>query len=57
MEKRGLIASTWDVTETGREAKFYRLTSQGAAQLDSGSVMWGRYVAAMARVLGQVREG
>jgi PadR family transcriptional regulator PadR len=53
MEKRGLIVSTWDVTETGREAKFYRLTSQGEAELDSGSVKWGRYVAAMARVLGE----
>ena len=56
MEQRGLLTSEWGVTETGREAKFYRLTSQGEAELDSGSANWDRYVTAMAQVLGPARE-
>jgi PadR family transcriptional regulator PadR len=51
MEKKGLIVSDWDVTETGREAKYYRLTSQGKAELDSALAKWNRYVEAMAHVL------
>lgn len=51
MEKKGLIVSDWDVTETGREAKYYRLTFQGQARLDSAVADWNRYVEAMAHVL------
>ena len=35
LENRGLLAADWDETETGREAKFYRLTRKGRAQLGS----------------------
>lgn len=56
MEKRGLIVSDWDVTETGREAKYYRLTRQGRAELESALANWNRYVAAMAHVLGEAGE-
>ena len=52
LEKRGLLEADWGVTETGREAKFYRLTSAGRAELDAGARSWGRYAEAMARVLG-----
>src|ERR1700689_4748334 len=34
LENRGLLASDWKDTETGREAKFYRLTGKGRAQLE-----------------------
>ncbi|MFG1690978.1 PadR family transcriptional regulator [Gemmatimonadota bacterium] len=56
MEKRGLIVSEWDVTETGREAKYYRLTVQGKAELDSALAKWNRYVEAMAHVLEKAGE-
>jgi len=52
LEKRGFVESEWGVTDTGREAKFYRLTSAGAAELASGVRNWERYVIAMRRVLG-----
>lgn len=52
LEKRGMVESEWSVTDTGREAKFYRLTSAGRAELDSGLRTWQRYVVAMNRVLG-----
>ena len=51
MEKRGLLLSDWDVTETGREAKYYRLSAEGKRQLRAAEEMWGRYVSAMAQVL------
>jgi transcriptional regulator len=54
MEQRGLIDADWDVTETGREAKFYTLTRSGERELESGRGGWERYVTAMARVLGPV---
>ena len=56
MEKRGLLVSDWDVTETGREAKFYRLSSLGRAELESSLAHWDRYVTAMAHVLGAGAE-
>ena len=51
LEKRGLLASGWDVTETGREAKFYRLTQEGRAELEAALAHWSRYVSAMGQVL------
>src|ERR1039457_7085975 len=33
LENRGLLAADWTDTETGREAKFYRLTRTGGGQL------------------------
>ena len=56
MEKKGLIVSDWDVTETGREAKYYRLTPEGQGKLDSALANWNRYVEAMAHVLEEAGE-
>ena len=56
MEKRGLIVSDWDVTETGREAKYYHLTRKGHAELDTALAKWNRYVEAMAHVLEKAGE-
>jgi transcriptional regulator len=52
MEKRGFLVSDWDVTDTGRSAKVYRLTALGRAELDKAMTRWERYVAAMGQVLG-----
>ena len=56
LEKRGLVVADWDVTETGREARFYRLTTRGHAELESALAKWERYVTAMAHVLGTAEE-
>jgi DNA-binding PadR family transcriptional regulator len=52
LEKRGLINSAWEITNTGREAKIYRLTVEGEEALDAASANWDRYVNAMASVMG-----
>ncbi len=56
LEKKGLVASAWDVTETGREAKFYSLTPEGETELASAQATWHRYVTAMGHVLGSRSE-
>ena len=34
MQQNGWISAEWALTETGRKAKFYRLTAAGRRQLD-----------------------
>lgn len=57
MEKRGLLAAHWDTTDTGRDAKFYRLSPAGEGELARAQATWERYVLAMAQVLEGAREG
>ncbi|MEJ2501836.1 MAG: PadR family transcriptional regulator [Gemmatimonadota bacterium] len=51
LERKGLLSAEWGETETGREARFYELTSAGRDALTEELGTWRRYVAAMARVL------
>jgi DNA-binding PadR family transcriptional regulator len=51
MESRGWLASTWGLTESGRRARFYRLTRTGRAQLAAETESWGRLTAAVKGVL------
>lgn len=51
LEARGLAEATWGTTDTGREARFYRLTDAGTATLEAELLHWSDYVSAMARVL------
>ena len=57
LENRGLLAADWKDTETGREAKFYRLTRKGRKQLEAESASWQRLIDAIALVLGMANEG
>lgn len=52
LEARGFVEATWGRTETGREAKFYRLTPDGEQELEREITKWHRYAGAMTRVLG-----
>ena len=51
LEKQGLIASTWKVTENQQQAKYYRLTAAGKRQLASARSRWSRLAGAIARIL------
>jgi DNA-binding PadR family transcriptional regulator len=51
LEARGWIASEWGLSDKGKRAKFYRLTSAGRRALKSEIASWGAYVAAMGKVL------
>src|SRR5947209_18908492 len=51
LENRGLLAADWKMTESGREAKFYRLTKKGRAQLDAETAIWERLAEAIRLIL------
>jgi PadR family transcriptional regulator PadR len=51
MEARGALSSEWGVTDTGRRARFYRLTKAGKAQLAEETQSWARITAAVQSVL------
>lgn len=51
MERRGWLASTWALTDTGRRARFYKLTKAGQAQLQAETASWQRLTTAVADVL------
>jgi len=56
LENRGLLVADWKETETGREAKFYRLTRKGRAQLETETENWRRLAEAVGLVL-KMSEG
>ena len=51
LENRGLLAAEWRQTDSGREAKFYRLTRKGKAQLETQTASWRRLSDAVALIL------
>lgn len=50
IEQRAWVSSKWGVNETGRRAKFYRLTSAGRKQLSVEEESWELLALAIARV-------
>ena len=54
LQKSGLLDAEWGRTETGRRAKFYRLTGEGRRQLTSETARWKAYSGAVAAILGRV---
>lgn len=51
LENRGWLAADWRPTETGREAKFYKLTPKGRKQLEAEMESWERMSQAVALIL------
>ena len=50
IELKGWVGSKWDVTETGRKAKFYRLTTKGRKQLAIEEASWDLLALAIAKM-------
>jgi PadR family transcriptional regulator, regulatory protein PadR len=57
LENRDLLAADWKETETGREAKFYRLTRRGLKQLEIETADWNRLIDAIGLILGMADGG
>ena len=51
LENRGLLVAEWKLSDTGREAKFYKLTRKGHAQLEHETASWERLAEAIGLVL------
>jgi transcriptional regulator len=54
LENREFLAAEWNESETGRDAKFYRLTPRGRAQLRKETAAWARLSEAIALILQRV---
>src|SRR4029079_3024085 len=50
IEQKGWVSSRWDIHETGREAKFYKLTRAGRKQLETQEASWDRLGVGIAQV-------
>src|SRR5690348_15413464 len=57
LENRGFLASDWKKTETGREAKFYKLTRKGRKQLEAEATSWQRLSEAVGLILKMAEGG
>ncbi len=55
LENRKWLSSSWKVSETGREAKYYSLTREGARQLASEDENWRRLSRAVKLVMQTTR--
>jgi PadR family transcriptional regulator, regulatory protein PadR len=51
LEKRGWLQATWGESESGRQAKYYRLSAKGRKQLQIEESEWNRISEAIALVL------
>ncbi len=57
LQSKGFLAEEWGITDTNREAKFYRLTPAGRKQLSAELVRWREYSRIMNSALATSRSG
>ena len=51
LEAKGWIAASWDLSEKGKRARFYRLTAAGRKQLTAEQSKWESFARAVALIL------
>ena len=51
LENRRLLAAEWKLSDTGRDAKFYRLTKKGRAYMHEETASWHRLANAVGLIL------
>jgi PadR family transcriptional regulator PadR len=51
LEHKDFLTAEWGPTETEREAKFYRLTAKGRAQLKTETESWARLTEVIGAIL------
>jgi transcriptional regulator len=51
LEQEGYIASSWDMSENNRRAKYYRLTRAGRKRLEKATREWEQATEIVARFL------
>jgi PadR family transcriptional regulator PadR len=55
MELQKLITAKWEISETNRKARYYRLTPAGRKRLETSISRWDDFVRAMSLVLQPVK--
>ena len=56
LEAKGWIAASWDLSNKGKRARFYRLTPLGRKQLAAEQSKWHTFSRAMALILNPVDQ-
>jgi transcriptional regulator len=56
LEAKGWIAASWDLSEKGKRARYYRLTAPGRKQLATEQSKWIAFARAMGLVLKPAEE-
>ena len=56
LEARGWIAASWELSEAGKRAKFYRLTPKGRKQFLAERSKWETFARAMGLVLSPLNQ-
>lgn len=53
LEQKGWLTAEWRQSDTGREAKFYRLTKAGRTQLAAEKASWDRLTGAVRLIFNE----
>src|SRR6516165_1202467 len=56
LEAKGWIAASWELSDKGKRARYYRLTALGRRQLASEQSKWETFARAMGLVLKPVDQ-
>src|SRR5215467_7021536 len=56
LERRQLLQAEWKASETGRDAKFYRLTAKGRKQLEQENNEWNHLRKAIDLIMRSAEE-
>jgi len=56
LEAKGWIAASWELSDKGKRARFYRLTPLGRRQLSAEQSKWQAFARAMGLILNPVDQ-
>ena len=56
LEARGWISAGWELSDTGKRAKYYHLTAKGKKQLQAEQTKWETFSRAIGLVLNPLKE-
>jgi len=56
LEAKGWIAASWELSDKGKRARFYRLTAPGKKQLVNQESKWNAFARAMGLILRRAEE-
>jgi PadR family transcriptional regulator len=57
LEAKGWVAASWELSDKGKRARYYRITAQGRRQLATEQSKWDAFAHAMGLLLKPVDEG
>ena len=56
MEERGWVDAEWALSDKGKRAKFYKLSTPGRTQLRAETATWRQYAAAVSKLLNATTQ-